>query len=156
MKFRKNFTGPSFCGRWAKKLLLDISFDNDFQKNVLSNLLLFSCACYLVGLDDDIQWNKVETSAGRNFNSSWLLYLHFSNRINLCPNIWFIKNSKCQKIVTLKKEPSKKHNFLIFLRGRFFYVNVGLFWKTSAGFVKSVVLQLFPKYNRFCWFEYQE
>ena len=120
MKFRKNFTGPSFCGRWAKKLLLDISFDNDFQKNVLSNLLLFSCACYLVGLDDDIQWNKVETSAARNFNSSWLLYLHFSNRINLCPNIWFIKNSKCQKNVTLKKEPPKKHNFLIFLRGRFF------------------------------------
>ena len=121
MKFRKNFTGPSFCGRWAKKLLLDISFDNDFQKNVLSNLLLFSCACYLVGLDDDIQWNKVETLAARNFNSSWLFkYLHFSNRINLCPNIWFIKNSKCQKIVTLKKEPPKKHYFFIFLRGRFF------------------------------------
>ena len=28
------------------KLLPDISFDSDFQKFVLSSLLLFSCACY--------------------------------------------------------------------------------------------------------------
>ena len=29
------------------KLVPDISFDSDFQKFILSSLLLFSCACYL-------------------------------------------------------------------------------------------------------------
>ena len=27
-------------------------------------------------------------------------------------------------------------------------MNVGVFWETSGGFLKSVVLQLFPKYNQ--------
>ena len=27
-------------------------------------------------------------------------------------------------------------------------MNVGVFWETSVGFVKSVDLQLFPKYNQ--------
>ena len=54
VQFHKNITGPSFCVGWAKKLqnLPDISFDSGFQKIALSNLLLFSCACYQVDLDD--------------------------------------------------------------------------------------------------------
>ena len=31
---------------------------------------------------------KWRTSTTRNFNNSWLLYLHFSRIINLCPNTW--------------------------------------------------------------------
>ena len=73
--------------------------------------------------------------------------------INLCPNIWFIKNSKCQQFFHLKKEPPKKHKFFIFLKGCYFVMgspidmNVDVFWETSVGFLKSVVLQLFPKYS---------
>ena len=66
VQFHKNFTGPSFCGEWARELqrkitLPDISFDCSFEKIVLSSLLLFSRACYLLDLDD-IQWNEVATS----------------------------------------------------------------------------------------------
>ena len=56
-------------------------------------------------------------------------------------------------IFILKKDPPKKHKFFIFLKSRYFVmgasidINVGLFWETSVGFLKSVVLQLFPKYG---------
>ena len=55
-------------------------------------------------------------------------------------------------IFILEKEPPKKK--IIFLKGRYFVMggpiemNVGVFWETSGGFLKSVVLQLFPKYNQ--------
>ena len=51
-------------------------------------------------------------------------------------------------IFILNKEPPKKDKFFIFLRSRYFVMaasidrNVDVFWKTSAGFLKSVVLQL--------------
>ena len=90
------------------KLLADISFESGLQNTALPSLMLFLCSCYYVDLDD-IQWNEVATSTVRNFNNSWPLYLIFLNMINLCPNIWFIKNSKCQQFFHLKKEPSKKH-----------------------------------------------
>ena len=54
----------------------------------------------------------------------------------------------------LKKEPSKKYKFLIFLKDRYFVMgasidmSVGMFRKTSVGFLKSVILQLFPKYSQ--------
>ena len=57
-------------------------------------------------------------------------------------------------IFILKKEPPKKHKFLIFLKGRYFVMggsidmNVGVFWETSVGFLKSLVLQLFLKYSQ--------
>ena len=109
------------------KLLSDISFDNGFQKIVLSSLVLFSCACYYFDLDN-VQWNKVVTLTARNFSSSWLLYLHFSNMLNpwptkdsfsrpwlnLCPNSWFIKNSKCQQLLFWRKSLQKPSNFLFF------------------------------------------
>ena len=78
------------------KLLADISFDSSLQATVLSSLLLFLCAWRYVDLDD-IQWNEVVTSTARNFKNSWPLHLTFSGIINLCPNIWFIKNFKCQQ-----------------------------------------------------------
>ena len=43
----------------------------------------------------------------------------------------------------------------MFLRGRYFVMggpidmHVDVFWETSVGFLKCVVLQLFPKHNQF-------
>ena len=75
IQFRKKFTGPSFCGGWAKKLLPDISFDSGVQKIVSSSLLLFSCACYLVDL-------SVISTVVDSYTS------HFSNIFQkYCPNI---------------------------------------------------------------------
>ena len=57
-------------------------------------------------------------------------------------------------IFSLEKEPTKKHKFFIFLKGCYFVMgspidmNVDVFWETSVGFLKSVVLQLFPKYSQ--------
>ena len=42
----------------------------------------------------------------------------------------------------------------MFLEDRYFVMggpidlNIGVFWETSVGFLKSVVLQLFPKYSQ--------
>ena len=57
-----------------------------------------------------------------------------------------MENSKCQQLFYLKKEQPKKHKY--FLMGKPIDMNVGVFWETSVGFLKSVVLQLFPKYSQ--------
>ena len=135
------------------KLLEDISFESGSENVVSQSLLLFSCSCYYVDLDD-IQWNEVATSTASNFNNSRPLYLNFSNMINLCLNIWFIENSKCQQFLFWRKNRHKKHKFFMFLSGRYFAMggpidaNVDMFWDTSVGFLKYVVLQLFPKYSQ--------
>ena len=52
-------------------------------------------------------------------------------------------------IFILKKEPQKKCKFFNFENDRYFVMgdsidmNDGIFWETSVGFLKSVVLQLF-------------
>ena len=138
VQFCENFTRPPFCGGWTKRLQ---TFTRHFfwewpQNNALPSLLLFSCSCYLVDIDN-IQWNKVAASTARKFNNSRLLYLNFSNLKNLCPKFW------TSAIVTLKKEQKttpKKHKSFAFLRGRYFVMggpigmNVDAFWETSVGF----------------------
>ena len=53
-----------------------------------------------------------------------------------------------------KKQTKKSNIFFIFLKGRYFVMsglidmNSSVFWETSVGFPKSVVLQLFPKYSQ--------
>ena len=48
----------------------------------------------------------------------------------------------------------QKKNFFVFLRGRYFLMgssidmNFDVFLETSVGFLKCVVLQLFPKYSQ--------
>ena len=109
--------------------------------------------CYQVDLDD-IQWNEVATSTAHNFSNSWPLTLNFSNMINLCPNIWFIKNPKCQQFAFWKRSRQKTqifHNFKgpLFRNGWTYWYE---FWcilrDTPVDFLKSVVLQLFPKYSQ--------
>ena len=95
------------------KLLADISFESGLQNTVLPSLLLYLCACYYVDLDD-IQWNEVATSTARNFNNSWPLIFNFSNMINLCPNIAFVKNSKCQQLFFWKTSHQKNSDFSYF------------------------------------------
>ena len=111
--------------------------------------------CLLLKVDlDDIQSAEVATSTtASNFNNSWPIYLNFSNMINLCPNIWFIKDSKCQQFVFWKRSRQKTQIFHIFKGPLFrngwpYWYDVDVFWETSVGFLKSVVLQLFPKYSQ--------
>ena len=111
VQFFKKITGPLFCGEWIKRLLTDISFESGLQNFVLSSLLLFPC--YLVDLDD-IQWNEVASSTTRNFINSWPLHLNFLNMANLCPNISFIKNKKCDQFFFEKRAVKKTKNFHIF------------------------------------------
>ena len=53
-----------------------------------------------------------------------------------------------------EKGAAKKHKFFTFLKGRHFVMGgsidiiFGVFWETPVDFLKSVVLQLFPKYNQ--------
>ena len=57
-------------------------------------------------------------------------------------------------IFFFEKGAAKKHRFFIFLKSRCFVMggpidmNAGVFRETSVGFLKSVVLQLFPKYSQ--------
>ena len=57
-------------------------------------------------------------------------------------------------ILFWKKEPPKKYKLFIFLKRRYYVMggpidtNVGVFRETSVGFLKSVVLQLLPKYSQ--------
>ena len=137
------------------KLFPDIFFDYGFEKIVLASLLLFSCTCYKVDLDD-IQWNKVATSPARNFNSNWLPYLHFSNMINFCPNIWFIRNSKCQQLLFWRKSRQKKPQIFQFFKRTFFDVNVGVFWD-FCGLSKKCIFATSPKIEpKLCYFECQK
>ena len=121
--FAKTLQGRHFVVGGPKhfKLLADICFENSLQNcrvTVLPSLLLFLCACYKVDLDD-IQLTEVATSTTCNFNNSLPIYLNFSNMINLWPNIWFIKNSKCQQFAFWKRS-HQKHKVLIFLKSRYF------------------------------------
>ena len=105
VQFCNDFTGRHFVvdGPKSFKLLADISFESGLQNTVLPSLLLFSWACFYVDLDD-IQWNERATSTARNFNNSRPSYLKFSNMINLCTNIWFVENSKCQQFLFWKRK----------------------------------------------------
>ena len=82
--------------------------------------------------------NWSSNSTARNFNNNWLIYLNFSNITKLFPNIWFIKNSKCQQFSFWKRSRQKKHKFFIFLKDRCFVMggpsdkNFRAFWETPA------------------------
>ena len=91
------------------KLSTKAFFSVSFQKNVLSSFLLFSSVCYQDDLSDS-ERNEIASSTAGNFNNAWLLYVEFSETINLCRNIWLIENWKCQLFLFLKQKPPKKNN----------------------------------------------
>ena len=76
----------------------------------------------------NIKWNSLATSTACIFKNSWPLYLNFSNMINLCPNIWCIKNSKCQQFLFWKKkEPPMTQKIYIFFK-RSSFLNELSYW----------------------------
>ena len=128
-------------GSKSFKRLSDIRFENSLQYNVLASLLLFSLARYYADLDE-IHWTEIATSIARNFDNNWPIFLNFSNMINLCTNIWFIKNSKCQQFVFWKRSRQKTQFFHIF-KGRYFVMagpvdtNFGVFWEIPVDLSKT-------------------
>ena len=92
----------------------------------------------------------VATSSARNFNNNWPIYLNFSNMIKLCPNIWFIKNSKFQQFVFWKRSRQKTQIFHIF-KGPLFR-NGWPYWyefwrilRDSCGLSKKCGFATFPE-----------
>ena len=93
--FLKNLKDRHFVVGGSKilKLSTNTFFGVSFQKNVLSNFLLFLSVYYQDGLSDSKK-NEIASLTARYFNNSWLLYVKFSETINLCQNIWLIENWK--------------------------------------------------------------
>ena len=92
--FAKNLKDRHFVVGGSKNLKLSTNtcFGVSFQKkNVFSRLLLVPSVCYQDDLSDSKR-NEMASSTARKFNNSWLLYVKFSETINLCPNIWLTEN----------------------------------------------------------------
>ena len=111
--FAKNLKDRDFVvgrlktsGQTFSKHLFGVSF----QKNVLSSLLLFLSVCYQDDLSDS---ERNGISAARNFNNSWLLYVKFSETINLCRNIWLIEKVKMSAVFILEIKAKKDKIFNI-------------------------------------------
>ena len=119
------------------------------QKNIIEFAAIFVCLLLSWSRWYLMKWSS--NSDSRIFNNSWPLHLNFSNVINLCPNIWFIKNSKCQQSFFEKRSRQKKTRISHTLKDRYFVMgghidmNLSVFWEISVGFLKSIALQLFPE-----------
>ena len=118
--FAKNLKDRHFVVSGSKKLKLSTNtcFGVTFQKNVFSSFLLFLSVCYQDDLSGS-ERNEIASSTARNFNNSWLLYVKFSETINLCRNIWLIENWKCQLFLFLEIKGAKKDNIFNFLKRSF-------------------------------------
>ena len=88
-------------------------FGVSFQINVLWSPQLFSSVCYQDDLSDS-ERNEIANLTAHNFNNNWLLYVEFSETINLCRNIWLIENWKCQFFYFWNKRCKKEENFQFF------------------------------------------
>ena len=106
--------------------------------------------CYFVCLL--LSWSRTYWMTAPKFNNSWPLYLNFLKMINFCPNMWFIQSLTCQQVLFWEKNRQNTQIFYFlrnhhFLKGGSIDMNVVVFSKTSMGFLKSEVLQLFSKYS---------
>ena len=92
--------------------------------------------------------NLVATSTARNFNNSWHIYLNFPDMINLCSNIWFIKNSKCQHFVFWKRSGQKmddKNGWHKFHNGWSYWYEFSPILRDSFGLSKNCSFTTFPE-----------
>ena len=117
--FCKNFTRLPFCGGWTKNLQ---TFSRNFfwqrpsKYCIVELTAVFMCLLLSWSRRYSMKWSS--NLDGSYFNNSWPLYLNFWNMINLCPNIWFIKNSKCQYFFQKKKkEPPKETKIFYIFKG---------------------------------------
>ena len=101
--FARNLKGHHFVVGGSKNLKLSTNtcFGVSFQKNVFSSFLLFSSVCYQDDLSDS-ERNEIASLTTCNFHNNWLLYVKFSEAINLCGNILLMENLKCQLFLILK------------------------------------------------------
>ena len=112
VQFRKIFTGPRTVDQ--KTFSAHFLWERPSKYCIVELTVVLVCLLLSWSRRYSMKWSS--NLDGSYFNNSWPLYLNFSNMINLCPNIWFIKNSKCQQFFHLKKEPPKKIVFHIFKR----------------------------------------
>ena len=92
--FAKTLQGRHFVVGGPKNFLQAFFLEHP-SKHCIAEFTIFVCLL--------LSWSRrYSTSTARNFNNNWPIYLNFSYMINLCPNIWFIKNSKCQQFVFWK------------------------------------------------------
>ena len=153
--FAKKLKDRHFLVGGSKNLKLspNTCFGVSFQKNVLSSFLLFSSVCYQDDLSDS-ERNEIASSTARNFNNSWLLYVKFSETINLCQNIWLIENWKCQLFFIFEIKGAKKDKIFNFLKGSFSVMRgpmdmiFGVFSKTYMRLLTSITLQFFSRYSK--------
>ena len=149
--FAKNLKDRHFVVGGSKNLKLspNTCFGVSFQKNVLSSFLLFSSVCYQDDLSDS-ERNEIASSTARNFNNSWLLYVKFSETINLCQNIWLIENWKCQLFI----KGTKKDKVFNFLKGCFSAIGgpmdviFSVFSETCVRLLRSITLEFFSGYSK--------
>ena len=101
--FAKILKGRHFTVRESKNLKLSpvTAIDTTFRKNVLASLLLFYFICYEI-VFSHIKWTEIASSAARNFNNNWPMYVKFSEMINVCRNIWLIENANRHIFLFLK------------------------------------------------------
>ena len=143
--FPFNFA-KTFCGGWNKKLqtfIRHLFLEQPSKCCIAEFTAIFVCLL--------LSWSRrYSTSTTRNFYNNWPTYLNFSNMINLCPNIWFIKNSKCQQFVFWKRSRQKTQIFHIF-KGPIFH-NGWPYWyefwrilRDSCRLSKTCGFETFPE-----------
>ena len=112
VQFCNNFAGPPFCCGWTKKLHFFWERPSKYCIDEFTAIFV----CLSLGWT---RWYSMKLSSnfgGRNFNNSTSrpLYLNFSNMMKLCPNIWFIQNSKCPQFIFWKKIAKETQIFHFF------------------------------------------
>ena len=76
--------------------------------------MYFRIFCYFQDDPSDSERNEIASLSACNFKNNWLLYVEFSETINLCRNIWLIENWKCQFFYFWNKRCKKEENFQFF------------------------------------------
>ena len=124
-------------GSKTLNLSTNICFGVSFQKNVFSSFLLFLSVCYQDDLSDS-ERNEIASSTARNFNNSWLLYVKFSETINLCRNMTDRK-LKMSAVIIFEIKVAKNDKIFNFLKSSFSVMHgpiwfLACFWKSMRGF----------------------
>ena len=149
VQFRKNFTGPPFCGGWTKKLQTfsrHFFWEQPSKYCIAEFTAIFVCLLLSWSRRYSMKWSS--NFDGPQFQQYIPQFFKYDKPLPKYLIHWKFKMSA---IFILKKEPPKNPKFFMFLRGRYFVMgepidmNADVFRKTSVGFLKCVVLQLFPK-----------
>ena len=155
--FAKNLKDRHFVVGGSKNLKLSTNtcFGVSFQKNVLSSFLLFSSVCYQDDLSDSKR-NKIASSTAHNFNNSWLLYVKFSETINVTYKLIYLtyRKLKMSAVFIYEIKDAKKDKTFNFLKGSFYVMRgpmdmiFGVFSETYVRLLTSIPSQFFSIYSK--------